>query len=312
MKHMNIKNSALLVTLLMLTVSCQKDDYQLGELITPSNVTLNYEIAGMDNENPNGDGSGSVTFTASADNAFSYFYNYDDGQDIEVAPDGSATHIFSVPGVNTFDVKVTAVGSGGLTASTTVPVSVFSGFEDEEARQFLTGGSSKTWYWAADQTGHLGLGPNDKKYPGGDHTYAQWYAAVPFEKSATSMYDAEFVFTIDGEGLTFEQINPSGEAFIQGLYSAALGLGDEGSYPFDISGVKNVYFTEAESIATVDGAYRGTSMIISDGGFMGFYAGTSEYEIIQVTDNILKVRLVQTNNTDFAWYHIFTNVKPVE
>lgn len=312
MKHINIKNSALLLLLLLTAASCQKDDYQLGELMTPSNVTLNYDIVGMDNDNPNGDGSGSVTFTASADNAFTYFYNYNDGKDIEVAPNGSATHIFAVPGINTFDVMVTAVGSGGLTASTTVPVTVFSGFEDEEARQFLTGGSSKTWYWAADQNGHLGLGPNDKTYPGGDHTYAQWYSAVPFEKSATSMYLSEFVFTINGDGLTFEQINPTDEAFIQGLYAAELGLGEEGSHPFDITGVKNVYFGEANTLATVDGGYRGTSMILSDGGFMGFYAGTSEYEIIQVTENILKVRLVQTNNTEFAWYHIFTNVKPAE
>ncbi len=126
------------------------------------------------------------------------------------------------------------------------------------------------------------------------------------------MYDGEFVFSIDGDGLTFEQINPTGEAFVQGKYTAELGLGAEGSYPFEITGVKNVFFGKPNSIATEDGGYRGTSMFFSDGGFMGFYAGTSEYEIIQVTDNILKVRLVQTNFTIHAWYHIFTTVKPIE
>jgi hypothetical protein len=126
------------------------------------------------------------------------------------------------------------------------------------------------------------------------------------------MYETELVFTTDGENLTFEQINLSGEAFIQGAYSSELGLGDEGSYPFDISGVKNVFFGPPNSIATEDGGYRGTSMFFSDGGFMGFYAGTSEYEIIEITEEILIVRLVQTNTPLFAWYHIFRNEKPIE
>jgi len=118
------------------------------------------------------------------------------------------------------------------------------------------------------------------------------------------------VFSIESGNLTFEQLNPTGEAFIQGLYAQELGLGEEGSYPFDIAGVKNVFFSPSNSIATIDGDYRGTTMSYSDGGFMGFYAGTSEYEIIEITENILKVRLVQANEPLFAWYHIFTNVNP--
>jgi beta-glucanase (GH16 family) len=41
---------------------------------------------------------------------------------------------------------------------------------------------------------------------------------------------------------------------------------------------------------------------------MGWYVGKSEYEIIQVTDNILKVRIEEDET--FAWYHTFTSVKP--
>ena len=49
---------------------------------------------------------------------------------------------------------------------------------------------------------------------------------------------------------------------------------------------------------------------LADGGFMGFYAGSSEYEIIQITENLLTVRMVQANEPLFAWYHTFTPVKP--
>ncbi len=296
--------------LLFMLGSCQKDEYQLGELIAPTNLNLSYEIVGADAENPNGDGSGLVKFSASADHAITYNFEFGDGKDSKIAPGGSTTHLYSINGVNTYNVTMYAVGTGGISSSKSVQIDVYSSFSDDEAKQLLSGGSTKTWYWAADQTGHLGLGPNDMKYENGEHTYAAWYAAAPWEKAGTSLYECELVFSVESGSLTFEQINPTGEAFIQGLYAEELGLGAEGSYPFDIEGVKNVSFSPSSSIATEDGGYRGTTMNFSDGGFMGFYAGTSEYEIIEVTETTLKVRLVQANEPTFAWYHIFTNVKP--
>jgi hypothetical protein len=124
------------------------------------------------------------------------------------------------------------------------------------------------------------------------------------------MYQCEFIFRLQNGVITFEQINPTGEAFIQGIYSESLGLGPEGSYPWDISGVKNVTLSPSSSIATTDGNYRGTTFTISDDGFMGFYAGTSEYEIIEITENSLSVRMIQANEPLFAWYHLFTPTKP--
>lgn len=289
---------------------CQKDNYELGALVAPSNVNLTYEIVGVDAEHPNGDGSGMVNFTATASNQITFNYEFGDGKDNQISADGKTTHLFSINGTNNYNVTVYAVGTGGITSSKTVQVEVFSNFTDNEAQEFLTGGSTKSWYWAADQTGHLGLGPNDMAYPEGYHTWPYWYQAAPWEKTESTLYLCELVFSIESGSLTFEQLNPSGEAFIQGIYAAELGLGDEGSHPFDIAGVKNAFFSPSNSIATVDGAYRGTTIGFSDGGFMGFYAGTSEYEIIEVTENILKVRMVQANEPTFAWYHIFTTVKP--
>lgn len=312
MKKYSLYITAIIFGLLLITAGCQEDDYLLGELVAPSNVSLSYEIVGADEANPYGDGSGLVNFIATADNEITFNFDFGDGKDSQVVPDGKTTHMFSVTGIKSYHVTVFAVGTGGITSNKSLQLEVFSSFSDDEAQQFLTGGSSKSWYWAADQPGHLGLGPNDKEYENGEHTYAAWYNAAPFEKSSSSLYDCEFVFSIDDGKMTFEQLNPTGEAFIQGLYAGELGLGEEGSYPFDIAGVKNVSFSPSSSIATIPGAYRGTTMNFSDGGFMGFYAGSSEYEIIEVTNNILKVRMVQANNPLFAWYHTFTNVKPVK
>ena len=302
----------IMLGLLLIFNSCQQDEYELGSLIAPTNVELSAVIFGADDVTPYGDGSGMVDFVASADNAISYYFEYDDGTDKEIVADGIVTHPFTKNGVNKFNVTVFAVGTGGMTSSMTLQIEVFSNFKDEEASQFLTGGASKSWYWAADQPGHLGLGPNNFNYEPGSHTWAQWYMAAPWEKTESTLYSCELIFTADGDVMTFEQLTPSGEAFVQGIYASELGLGDEGSHPFDISGVKTVTFSPSASIATIDGDYRGTTMTFSDGGFMGFYAGTSKYEIIEITENILRVRMVQTNNTEFAWYHTFTNVKPAQ
>jgi hypothetical protein len=278
MKNFNKHILFAVVGILIIAAGCQKDEYDMGNLVGPSNLNVSFEIIGVDGENPEGDGSGFVDFKATASNVITYYFDFRDGKDKKVVPGGEYRNRFSIPGVNTYDVTVYAVGTGGITSSTTVQVTVLSNFEDPDAVQFLTGGSSKSWYWAADQPGHLGLGPNNFDYEPGSHTFAQWYQAAPWEKSETSMYEGEFVFTIAGNSMTFEHLNPTGEAFIQGLYSEALGLGPEGTYPFEISGVKNVVLSPSESIATEDGGYRGTTMTFSDGGFMGFYAGTSEYE----------------------------------
>lgn len=295
-----------LSTFLMLA-GCDEENYELGKLKTPSNVSLTYEIVGVDDANPFGDGSGMVNFVASADDEINFTYAFGDGTDKKVSADGIISHPFAKNGVNTYTVTVIAVGSGGLSSTKSVEVEVFSSFSDPEAEAFLTGGSSKTWYWAADQPGHTGLGPN---FEDAGKAYAAWYSAAPFEKEC--MYDAEFVFTQTADVVTFEQI--AGSAYIPGTYAGKIGVEGDLCYGEDVAttlyGVKNVSFAPANSIATVDGGYRGTSFSLTDGGFMCWYVGSSTYEIIQVTDNILTVR-VEEDGT-FAWYHTFTSVKPSE
>ena len=284
---------------------CGEDNYKLGDLITPTNLDITYEVVGVDAENPYGDGSGAVNFSATATDYITFNFQFGDGKDGKIKQDGKVTHVFSKNGVNTYNVTVLAVGTGGITTSKTIQVEVFSSFTDDEALLFLTGGSSKTWYWAADQPGHTGLGPNFED-PG--KTYAAWYNAAPFEKEC--MYGAEFVFTKTSDGMTFEQT--AGVAFIPGTYAGKIGVGPDACYGEDvvpsIYGVKNVSFSPSSSIATEAGGYRGTTMTFSNGGFMSWYVGKSAYEIIQVTNNLLKVR-VEEDGT-FAWYHTFTSIKP--
>jgi hypothetical protein len=312
-----IRINYILVFLLGLAVfmqSCQEETYTLGELKTPTNLDITYEIVGQDAENPYGDGSGLVHFTASADNEFTFNFQFGDDSKIAIAQDGKATHKYTINGVNEYNVLVKAVGAGGVISTKTVQLEVFSSFTDPQAVEFLTGGSSKTWYWAADQFAHLGIGPNFLvDYGNNAHTHPfDWWAAPAWDKAGTCLYDGSFVFALDGKQVTFEHINPTGKAFFQGDNLGIIGAAEEGCYEYDFTGVKSVSFAPANSIATIDGEYWGTSMTFSDGGFMGWYVGSSTYEIIDVSANTLKVRVESAGQPEHAWYHTFTTEKPVQ
>lgn len=307
MKKINRFTLIVIIGILFSIAGCESEEYELGDIVIPTSLEINYELTGADSENLFGDGSGEVKFTATAENAITYNFEFGDGKDNMIDPDGIVSHVFSKTDTNTYNVTVYAIGTGGVTSSETIQITVFSSFTDEEAVEFLTGGTSKKWYWAADKAGHVGLGPNF--VDGTNHTFAAWYTAGAWEKSC--MYDAEFVFTKTDAGVTFEQT--AGPSFVPGTYAPTLGVDPDDCYDssvIDPYGVKNVSFSPASSIATVDGGYRGTAMSFSDGGYMCWYVGVSDYEIIEITANTLKVRIEE--NETFAWYQTLTTEKPVQ
>jgi len=296
---------------LILFYGCKEDDYKLDDLIAPSNVNLTYEIVGADAENPYGDGSGKVTFTVTANNAITFNFDFGDGSDIESVPSGQFTKQFAITGVNTYNVTAYAVGTGGITSAKASQVEVLSTFEDPDAMEFLTGGSSKKWYWAYDQSAFVGLGTTAEDYGNLEYTWASWWQISAFDPDKSCMYDAEFEFTKTGEySMTFEQL--AGPAFIPGTYAGKIGVEGDVCHGEDVVpnlyGVKNVTFAPSTSLASINGGYRGTSMNFTDGGFMCWWVGASQYDIIEITENTLKVRIKEDDT--YAWYHTFTSEKP--
>ncbi|WP_396602581.1 family 16 glycosylhydrolase [Algibacter sp. R77976] len=311
----------LFLTLVLLSTSCQEDDAVVGDIITPTNVTIAAEIVGVDADNPYGDGSGFVNFTATADNEITYQFDFGDGNE-DVEPSGEIQHRFTVTGVNTFTVVVNAVGTGGVMSSTSMNVEVFSSFSDLEAVDMMAGstiGGNKTWYWAANVATHVGLGPYEDDYGSGEFAWPAWWNSIgPWDEEKSCMYTNEFVFTRLEEGLTFEQT--VGPAFIPGTYAGVIGVDGDTCHDESVAttmfGVKNVSFLPSSSKAALEGSYndapyRGTSFEISDGGFMGWYAGASSYDIISVTDDELYVRYVEAGNVN-VWYQLFTSTKPTQ
>ena len=48
-------------------------------------------------------------------------------------------------------------------------------------------------------------------------------------------------------------------------------------------------------------------MTLGDNGFIGYYIGTNEYEIMSLTENRMVLRAVQGNDQGLAWYVILTS-----
>jgi len=319
-------NISIIFLILTAFISCQEENYEVGSLTAPINLNVSVEIVGQNDDNPNGDGSAAVIFTATAENEINYQFNFGDGS-TDVSPSGVIEHRFSSNvGVYTYNVIVNATGAGGIGTSTNLEVTIFNSFKDEEVENLLTGsldandiGSSKKWYWQADKAVHVGLGPVEDDYGNGEFSYEAWWNLIqPWDAEKYCMYENEFVFTRTSNGISFEQT--IGPAFIPGAYAADLGIDGDTCYDETVAttmfGEKNVSFFPSSSKAALEGSYndepyRQTSFEIGDGGFLGWYVGTSTYDIISVSEDELFVRIIQAGN-GFAWYQRFTSTKPVE
>lgn len=300
---------------LLLMVNCQEDNYSFGSIDTPSNLQVTAEIIGMTTDAPNGDGSGKVKFTAKADNAISYKYVYGDGN-TENVPGGVVEHPFTTVDVNTYTVTVIAYGKGGVATNTTLEVTVLSNFSDEESTMMLTGGTAtgKKWYIAAAENGHFGVGQNDSDAT--KNYYPNYYQAAAFEKSATCFYDGDYTFALVDGKIQYKQDN-KGNTFFNGSYKSVGGGtdgGDDQCFPYNTAGLKLVALSPSSSVVSKNPeaakVSTGTVMNFSEGGFMGYYAGATQFEIMSITENRMQVRFVQANNTALAWYITFTTTLP--
>ncbi|MEL1245057.1 glycoside hydrolase family 16 protein [Flavobacterium sp. DGU11] len=306
-----LKNLGKFLMLLVLVTSCQDDDTKFGDIVAPTNLAFTYDVVGKSAEFPNGDGSGKVVLRATADNAISFKYMIQGGGEATVAG-GVYPYTVTAQGVNSYEVVVIAYGKGGVaTTASFMMENVLLNFEDEETTQFLTGGTSKVWYIAAAEAGHLGVGPNT---PDGNNNWPAYYAAAPFEKAGSDVsscfYNNEFTFSLDGEQIKFENDN-GGATFFNASYTSVGGtpLGADTCLPYDVSGVKNVTLGAASSYVAPAGS-TGTQFTISNNGFLGYYIGSSTYEVLSITATRMQVRVVQGNNTDLAWYLILTTQPP--
>lgn len=306
-----------LFSLLMIQfVACKTNEAVFGPLTTPKNLKVDVAIQGKSDANPTGDGTGIVKFTATADDAITYKYMFSDGTEI-LATNGQCQKQFTQPGVQTYQVAVVASGKGGITTTTNMNIEVRSDFKDDDAVQLLTGGSSKKWYWAANEQGHLGVGPNNDNAT--QNYFGFWYQAGPFEKAASPesscLYENVLTFSVDANKQLKFELNNGGRTFFNAAFQGVVGgsAGYDFCYNYNTTGIKTVTLSPSESFVkknNVPNQTRGTVLNFTDNGFMGYYIGQTSYEILSLTENRMVVRAVMGNDPNIAWYHTFTTTKP--
>lgn len=297
--------------LLVFVISCQEDDHEFGDIIAPSNLSITAEIVGQDNANPDGDGSGQVIFTATADDAITYRFNFGDGSGDVSSPSGKTTHRFTNNGLNTYTVTLIATGLGGISSSKSMEVSVYSDFNPIDIKNLITGGASnsKTWYWNAAVPGHLGVGPIEETDP-------IWYSAPPYDKLEVGcLYEDQLIFTQDeNENVTMELLNLGNTYFHRLEVEDELGLPnppEDTCYEYNTEGINPISFAPSES--GIDSSISTQTSFVVQGGFMSYFLGNNDYEILSISETEMHVRILQTEPSGFvlAWYQKFSTEDPL-
>lgn len=288
MKNIKFYFKTVFIALATLLIGCEEENYEFGDLITPTSLAVNAEIVGSSAEKPNGDGSGVVNFTATADDVITYKYIFEGSE--KMAPAGTHTYSFGKTGLHKYAVTVIAIGVGGIQSSTIVEVEVLVTYSPPaDLLEMLTGGSSRTWRLKSEAPGHLGLSPADAFAP-------SWWSAQPEEKVGLGAYDDRMTFHIDG---TFEyETNgdiwgkkPPMDADFQVPNQEEQPFEEYYNYPLDA-------FTETWSLSAPGGA---ETLTFSQYGFAGMYLGGDHaYEIQTRSENEMTLRLIGFDGN--AWY----------
>jgi beta-glucanase (GH16 family) len=180
----------------------------------------------------------------------------------------------------------------------------------------LSGGTTRTWYWAAGETGHLGFGDNTTD--NSSNFYGNRFQAAAFQYAnnpvSDCLYDNKLIFTLQGGVLRFTLDNGGSTFFNSSFLSIGGGTGpDDACLTYAAGDAKTVTFADSGSYVAQSGVANrttGKAMTFSDGGFMGYYIGQSTYEIMAVSDTRLVVRAIMGNDTGTAVYHTFTTTQP--
>jgi len=287
----------IIVALLMVAIGCKEDDSPAAKPL--ANLTVSSEQDGA-----------TINLTASAQGASSYSFDFGDGTTAQSLT-GYVVKTYDMIGNNTYTIAVTAFDASGASLTESIQVSVSIVAETPEEINLLTGGTTKTWFLAASQPGHLGVGPAREGIDG-DWWYPKWYSAQAFEKCndeiSDCLCDDELTFSVDASGAVSYSLDNKGQTFFNASHLAAGGgTGDEDTcFDFDSTGTKAVTVSSVSGNVP-DTETTGIQLDLADGGFMGYYVGSSTYEILSITENTLHVRTYDPKDADLAWYHRFSS-----
>ncbi len=293
-----IKQLSWIVVLLITVVACspqEMDDYSLSNVATISDDMVSF----TQSVSPNSDNV--ITFTSTtnlpSDGVYAIRWNLGNGAS---GSRPTATGIY--PFAGEYTVTLSIHSANGSVASRSVVVSFsendFS-LVDTPAYRNLTGGADnaegKTWVFdqynnfAAEVkaagfnvNGHMGLGPQGSRSQ-------EWWAAAANDKVAWDMYSTKFTFIQNGVKLIIEKDGTEG-------YGRNASSSSVGGFNVHATSGDDAMFTYSGGSYTfsLDESGSYSTLTLSGNAYMGYYAGSQEYEIIYQTDEVMALRV---NNT---------------
>lgn len=278
-----LKYIALLLPIFVLAACVE--EYSLdGNPPTEAEANFNFQ--------PTAESDNIIQFTA--ENDF-FIMNWDLGNG---ASGSGKTITGTYPLAGTYTVTLTVFNDGGNTSfsreiviAETDPLLL-----DKPLFNALTGGADalegKTWKIDATRAGHFGVGPNPSQ--AGD--FPEFYQAQPNEKAGSGMYTDRYTFILSDFDFVMET-----DGFV--YLNAAQGSNFPGAFDPGVGDLSAPYVAPNNlkwSVVEPEGSYP--ELTISQGGFLGYFAGGRTYQIINIEENEMFLRFVDQANTGLAWY----------
>ena len=274
-----IYNILWILSIQVFLFACKEDDAELGQVPTEADAAFTFS--------PSTENDNILNFTATS-SAFLKKWDFGNGT---TAQGDNVKGTFPVKG--TYDVTLTVYTAGGsISYSQTVDIAETDPtLLDIPVYNMLTGGNSapggKTWVVDALKAAHLGLGPIESSAP-------DWYKAGANEKEGAGLYDDKYTFKL--AAFSYTQTT-NGDVFINTQQASNF----PGSYANkgDFTAPFNAPTDLTWSVSETNGKQF---LNISTGGFIGYYTGTTTYEILVIEENQLFLRYTDAANAAFAWY----------
>lgn len=173
----------------------------------------------------------------------------------------------------------------------------------------LSGGSTsttgKTWVLDAATRGHIGVGSSD-----GNGNGLEWWAAGPYEKAGTGLYDDEinfklvgFAATYNNKGVSYVKEYRAKDAALSAFYKN--GRANNGDWDVDYTPQPGTWMINE----------RGGKKYLKLAGatpiFPCFDVGAkdNEYEIVSITDNLLELTCYSSYESWTKWHYFLVPKK---
>ncbi len=301
-----VKQASWILPLLALMIgACTPQELDDHGLSSPAPIT-DEQVSFTRTVSPTSDNMITFTSTTPLPEGEVYTIRWDLGNG---ASGNRATVVGLYPFSGDYTVTLSIYSAHGLVArrseALSFPDDDFS-LVDTPAYRNLTGGAENTAgkTWMLDQynnftaevaaatgfniTGHMGLGPllNDDGTP----NYGQgWWGAAANDKHMWEMYSSKFTFIQNGVQLIIEKDGDEG----YGRAASAESVGG-----FDVHGTdgEDAMFTYSGGNYTfsIDESGQFPLLTLTGNAYLGYYAGSQEYEILYQTEEVMALSVANT------------------